>query len=309
MSRIKFSIIVPVHNGMPHIQQCIQSILNQDYQDFNILILENASTDGTSKYLKSLDDKRITIIPSSRLLSIEENWSRILNFKCNEYISIVMADDYVRSDFLSVLSRTILRHPNHPIYRTNITAIDACSKVIYKSQIKTRITIYDYLKGRLTHTYFETAAGYCIPWSRYVEIGGIECCHRLLYTDDKLVMEAIGSDAMIVAPEHASYYRCHPGSESGNPNPEAELAGYKYFFGWLLSKKDRKINKIVHDYLPFHLLITKRFYSPLSLSQHKDFYPLFGITDTSKWSWHWNRFKIRLLTLRTLIHKVLSPAE
>jgi glycosyltransferase involved in cell wall biosynthesis len=49
-----FTIVIPVHNGMPYIKDCIKSALAQDYSNFNIIILENMSDDGTAEYLDSL---------------------------------------------------------------------------------------------------------------------------------------------------------------------------------------------------------------------------------------------------------------
>jgi len=73
----KFSIILPVHNGGEYVKECVKGILTQTVKNFDLLILENKSTDGTREWLGTLNDDRVKIYPAATLLSIEENWKRI----------------------------------------------------------------------------------------------------------------------------------------------------------------------------------------------------------------------------------------
>src|SRR5689334_16752927 len=88
-----FSIVLPVHNGAKYIRATLESILSQTYPHFNVLILENASQDNTLKILASFTDTRIKIFPAERLLSMEENWARIVGLDLSEYMTIVGHDD------------------------------------------------------------------------------------------------------------------------------------------------------------------------------------------------------------------------
>ena len=293
---VEFTIVIPVHNGMPYIKECIESALNQTYQNYNVIVLENMSDDGTEEYLNTLSSDKLTVIKSDELLSIEGNWSRIKELDLNEYMTILMADDILCENYLSEIAKLINTHPNCNIYRSNINLINEKSEIICQSAIQEKITIYDYLKGRLAHTYTETAAGYCIKTSRYKEIGGIDCVYRLMHTDDKLVMEAIGkNNYMAVLPEHLANYRCHAGSESGTPNIESAIQGYNYWLKWIYDLKDKKLRKIVNDYLPYHLQAIKRFFTDEELERHKEIYKLYKINE--------NSFKYKLMNYK-LIHKI-----
>lgn len=57
----KLTVIIPVYNGMPFLKDAIQSILNQTYKDFNLLIIDDGSTDDSPEYLKNLNDSRIEV--------------------------------------------------------------------------------------------------------------------------------------------------------------------------------------------------------------------------------------------------------
>lgn len=300
---IKFSIIIPVHNGMPFIKECVESALAQDYQNYNIIILENMSDDGTAEYLDSLDSNKITIIKSDRLLTIEENWARIKLLEMNEYMTILMADDSLENNYLSSIYKIIKKHTKCNIYRSNINLINEKSKIIYKSSIFEKITIYDYLEGRLKHTYTETAAGYCIKTSKYKEIDGIDCKFRLMHTDDKLFMESIGEDNyMAVSPKHSTNYRCHINSESGSPNVEATINGYNYWLNWIYSLNDKKLNSIVRKYLPYHLVQIAP--SHEELKRFEEIYRLFEINEKDL-IYKWTFYKLSILKIiRRIINLV-----
>ena len=54
---IKFSIIIPSLNSKIFIHKCLQSIFDQTYQNYEIIIVDGGSEDGTIEYLKTLGDK------------------------------------------------------------------------------------------------------------------------------------------------------------------------------------------------------------------------------------------------------------
>lgn len=102
------SIIIPAYNVEQYIDQCIQSIIDQDYKDFECIIIDDGSTDNT--YAKgiswSIKDNRIIIIHQKNSgVSIARN-KGIENSK-GEYITFVDSDDFVNKSYLSdMLSHT-----------------------------------------------------------------------------------------------------------------------------------------------------------------------------------------------------------
>ena len=81
----KFSIILPVRNGGEYVKECINSILSQTYPNFNLIVLDNNSADGTKEWISELKNEKIIIIPSSKDLTIEENWGRVKDIDKNEF--------------------------------------------------------------------------------------------------------------------------------------------------------------------------------------------------------------------------------
>lgn len=58
---VKFSVVIPVHNKLPHLERSINSVLNQTFSDFELILVDDASTDGSSNKIKEFNDSRIRI--------------------------------------------------------------------------------------------------------------------------------------------------------------------------------------------------------------------------------------------------------
>lgn len=76
----KFSIILPVRNGGNYVKECAHSILSQTLDDFNLIVLDNCSTDGTLEWMQSLNDNRIIIYPSENPYLLKKTGQELLLF-------------------------------------------------------------------------------------------------------------------------------------------------------------------------------------------------------------------------------------
>ena len=91
------SVVTPVLNGDRYLDECIQSVLNQKYRNWEYIILNNCSTDRTPAIAESYaaKDKRIRAFNNDTQLPIMKNWNRALSYISPEskYCKIVHADD------------------------------------------------------------------------------------------------------------------------------------------------------------------------------------------------------------------------
>lgn len=98
------SIAIPTHNRPEFLEQSIRSILRQIFQDFEILIFDDASDFSIPEFLSRFNDPRISFLRSSQLLSKEGNrgnFERITRYNfLSPYVLIFHDDDVMRPDFL-----------------------------------------------------------------------------------------------------------------------------------------------------------------------------------------------------------------
>ncbi|WP_242928862.1 glycosyltransferase family 2 protein [Pontibacter vulgaris] len=62
LDKLMFSIIIPVHNKLPHLERSVNSVLNQTYTYFELILVNDASTDGSAEKIKKFQDPRIKIL-------------------------------------------------------------------------------------------------------------------------------------------------------------------------------------------------------------------------------------------------------
>lgn len=99
------SIVVPVYNAEKYLTQCIDSILSQDFTNFELLLINDGSKDSSGSIcdIYAQKDKRIKVfhkenggVSSARNLGIDKAQG--------EYITFIDSDDYINSDFISTLT-------------------------------------------------------------------------------------------------------------------------------------------------------------------------------------------------------------
>ncbi len=88
------SIVTPVWNGLPYIKECVDSVLIQDFQDWEMLIGDNESDDGTSEYLKTLNDPRIKVFRHEKNLGVYRNMNFLFSKATAPIYVGLCADDY-----------------------------------------------------------------------------------------------------------------------------------------------------------------------------------------------------------------------
>lgn len=82
-----------VYNGEQYLQEAIESILNQTYSDFELIIIDDASTDSTPQIIQSYRDPRIRVIRNNENLGLTKSLNKGLTLAKGEYVARMDADD------------------------------------------------------------------------------------------------------------------------------------------------------------------------------------------------------------------------
>lgn len=105
-------MIVPVYNGEKHLRQCVESIMTQDYQNLEILLINDGSTDGTALLCEQLryQDSRVRVVHKVKNEGLGAARNTSLEVATGDYIVFVDADDWIDpnhvSDLHDLLTRT-----------------------------------------------------------------------------------------------------------------------------------------------------------------------------------------------------------
>lgn len=128
----KVSIILPNYNHAPYLERRVQSILNQTYQDFELIYLDDASTDNSNEIIeKYADDPRIQIITNqTNSGSPFKQWNKGIRHATGEYIWIAESDDYSHEQQLKTLVERLDQNPSVGLAYCRSWLIDQNDKTI-----------------------------------------------------------------------------------------------------------------------------------------------------------------------------------
>lgn len=101
----KVSVLLPYYNDKKFLKQSIESVLSQDYEDFELILINHASTDGSRGIARSYKDRRIVQVdlPKNQGAGGGEIVSCFLKHAKGEYLKFFCADDVMRKNCLSIL--------------------------------------------------------------------------------------------------------------------------------------------------------------------------------------------------------------
>jgi len=95
MYRPFFSIVIPTYNRASYLKIAIRSILRQDFDNYEIVISDNASADNTAKVCQSFKDKRIRYVKNKVNIGFNRNLYKVIKLALGNYIFILGDDDFI----------------------------------------------------------------------------------------------------------------------------------------------------------------------------------------------------------------------
>jgi len=141
------SVIIPVHNKLPHLDRSIQSVLHQTFGEFELLLIDDASTDGSSERLQQYDDSRIRVFRrdtpgrggyAARNLGIQK--------AKHEWISFLDADDEWSPEYLEKVVSVIGKVQDAEIISVGWEKVHEYAPFLhYEDLTYAPFTLHDYL--------------------------------------------------------------------------------------------------------------------------------------------------------------------
>jgi glycosyltransferase involved in cell wall biosynthesis len=118
-SQLTFSVLLPVYNGEPFLQEAVESILAQTFTDFELLLLNDGSTDKSQKILESFTDHRIRIIQNPVNVGLIATLNKGIEEAKGRYIVRMDADDISVSERFQEQFNYLSKNPEIDIFGSN----------------------------------------------------------------------------------------------------------------------------------------------------------------------------------------------
>jgi glycosyltransferase involved in cell wall biosynthesis len=128
----RISVTLPVFNGERYLAQAIRSILDQSYRDFELIISDNASTDGTEEICRSFatQDRRIRYVRQPRNIGASPNFNVCYALASGEFFKWAAHDDYLEPEYLAECVRALDADPEAVLCQSLVRLIDDRDRLI-----------------------------------------------------------------------------------------------------------------------------------------------------------------------------------
>src|ERR1700731_2287847 len=94
------SFVIPCYKLAHFLPECVNSILDQTYGDFEVLIMDDCSPDNTAEVARSFQDRRVQHIRNESNLGALPNYNKGIGLSRGKYVWLISADDYLRRPYV-----------------------------------------------------------------------------------------------------------------------------------------------------------------------------------------------------------------
>ena len=109
----KVSVLIPTYNSAPFLDDAIESVLNQTFTDFELLIVDNCSTDNSAEVIsKYLSDNRVKYYVNEKNLGSNGNFNKCFSLAKGDYIKCLCSDDKLHPELLEKFVSVMEKHSN-----------------------------------------------------------------------------------------------------------------------------------------------------------------------------------------------------
>lgn len=163
-----FSVVIPLYNKQKSIGNAVRSVLLQTVTDFELLIVNDGSTDKSCEVVAAIPDNRIEIIDKQNGGVSSARNHGILTAKY-QYVAFIDADDYWKPDFLETIKGLIVDYPEAGCYATGYACIFNNS-ILNTFAVKKRGLVKDFFK-QVFKSPIMHASSVCVKKSTFENTG------------------------------------------------------------------------------------------------------------------------------------------
>lgn len=210
MSTPFFSIIVPVYNGEQYIVEAIEGVLQQTEQDWELILIDDASKDRTleiSEFYAQLFEK-IKVLKNPRNLNIARSLNRGILMAQGQWMVRLDSDDYFNPDYLKILRFTIENEYHNPdcFFSSWVTVVDGDGRKVLDVRLPEAQTIQRMMP--IENFLYHPAT--CFSKRAWEKVGGYPIRDRTIAEDTAMWLKFIRAGVkLVMIPRCLVNYRVH----------------------------------------------------------------------------------------------------
>lgn len=223
-----FSIVMPTRNRASLLEFSLKSAMSQTFEDYEIVVCNNHSDDGTEEVVKQIKDHRVRYVKTDRVLGMPDSWEFALNHADGEYITYLCDDDAISSFLLQSIYQVICNNRvdivawpfgatyyhnswHDPQMRNSVILTEKTSVVqeveadkvleyLFKAQFTHMLprllnscvhrNILTQIKDQIGRVFWPTCPDYTSGMAQ------LAICNRLVFIDDLLLIWGVGDESI-----------------------------------------------------------------------------------------------------------------
>lgn len=205
---MKFSVIIPLYNKAPYVVKAIESVLNQTYEDFDLVVVDDGSSDDSLSVARSVLEKceiQYQLIHQGNLgVSTARNNGVAASY--GKYLCFLDADDWWEPSFLERMSDLIRDYPDAGIYGTNYYYVKNGRQSVCVTTAETGYINYCRVYAERLEMPLWTGA-ICVPRAVFDEFGGFRSHLKLGEDFDLWIRIALKYKVAFLNEPHSYYFQ------------------------------------------------------------------------------------------------------
>lgn len=264
---MKFSFVLPAYKGQ-YFKEAIDSILSQDYQNFELIIVDDCSPDNLLDIVNGYNDTRISFYRNENNIGgtdLVAQWNHCLSFATGEYVILATDDDLYETDFLSSFIPMIEKYPDVALFRARVLQVDSQNEIkqidnCYKEYLSSVEFCYHMMHGMKGGI-----PQYIFKREKLIESGGFVSFPKAWASDDATAL-ILSEHGVVTSQEHLVRFRWSSINISSDKKCGLDKFRARLLFSaWLREhiiepdcQEEWRIfyKKNIIEYLPIYLKIT-----------------------------------------------------
>src|ERR1035437_2195697 len=236
---MKFSIAIPAYKAS-YLKECIDSILCQDYNDFELIIVNDASPENVEEIVQSYSDLRIQYYCNTvncGAIKVVDNWNKCLQYAKGQFFILMGDDDKMEPHYLSAFLAVINQYPEKKIFHCQSKIINEKSEIInHTSKLPTTESLLEMMYQRIVKNRHQYISDFVYDTEMLQSKGGFYSLPLAQMSDDISAYIMAQEFGIANVTEYVFLYRSHGTTISSQGAEEETLQAIQLSFHWLTER-------------------------------------------------------------------------